>query len=199
VPWLALLGVVLIVVGLAGAIVWIGALSPYGFIRFPLNRADRTVTVSRSGTYLIFEEFDGATRSDLPPPLEIAVNDVRGRSLPVVPTLDPGERGAPFSYNVPPNEGRAIARFVAPSAGRYRLQVQPFQPEAADRSSYREELPGGLAVGRQLSVTWLRTPLGLVLLGVVPVAAGTVVLVVAVRRRHRRTRDVTIGGAHAVR
>ncbi len=198
IPWLTLIGVVLIVGGLVGAVVWFGALSPYGFVRFPLARADRTITISRPGTYLLFEEFDGASRSDLPPPLEVVILDGRGRPLPVQRLVDPGERRAPQSYNVPPNEGRAIARFVAPIAGRYWLDVEPFEPADSERSAFRAQWPDGLAVGRQLGATWLRTPIGLLLLGVVPVAAGTFVLITALRRR-RRARRTGDRAAEAVR
>jgi len=187
IPWLAIVGILLVVAGVIGAIVWVGALSPYGFIRFPLSRADRTITISRPGTYLVFEEYAGAARSDLPSRLDIAVNDGNGRSLADA-LLEPGERGAPFAYNVPPNEGRAVARFVAPRPGRYFLRIETPDDEAVDAARYRDHLPDGIAVGRELGMAWLRTPLGLVLFGLLPLAAGGVVMArVVVRRRQRAT------------
>jgi hypothetical protein len=179
-----LLGILLVVAGIAGTIVWVGALSPYGFVRFSLPRADRTITISRPGDYLIFEEYAGATDRDLPSRLEVSVIDERGRSLAVEQLVPPGSQRAPFAYHVPPNEGRAIGRFNAPRAGLYLLQVEPLDPQSIDPADYRSDLPGGLALGRELSVAWLRTPLGWLALGAVPCAAGIVVLVVA-RRRHR--------------
>jgi hypothetical protein len=184
IPWLALLGVLLVVAGIAGTIVWVGALSPYGFVRFSLPRADRTITISRAGEYLVFEEYAGATDRDLPSRLDISVVDDRARALKVEQLVPAGTQGAPFAYHVPPNEGRAIARFTAPRAGRYLLLVEPLDPQSIDPADYRPDLPGSLAVGRELSVAWLRTPLGFLVLGAVPFAAGVVVLVVA-RRRHR--------------
>lgn len=191
VPWLALLGLLLVVVSVIGTIVWVGALSPYGFIRFPLRLtpADRDLTISRAGTYLIFEEYAGATRPDLPSPLDIAVIDERGRSLAVDPLVEPGQRGAPFGYHLPPNEGRAVARFVAPRAGHYLLQIEEVDPTQVDANDYRGELPSGLAVGREIDVAWLRGPLGLVLFGLVPLVVGTVILVRVIIRRRGQPRN----------
>jgi hypothetical protein len=185
VAWRAIGGVVLVLLGLVGTVVWVGAFSPYGFVRFELVRADRTVTVSRAGEYLVFEEGPGAGRADLPPAVVVSVTDERGRLLEVEDLVPPGERGAPFSYHVPPHEGRAIARFEAPRAGLYWLQVEPLDLDERERAGYRDELPDGLAFGRQLDWSWLRTPLGVVVLGLVPLAAGTVLLVAAARRRRR--------------
>ena len=67
IPWLALLGFALILVAVVGAIAWAGAFSPYGFVRFSGPPADRTITISRPGDYLIYEEGADATDSDLPP------------------------------------------------------------------------------------------------------------------------------------
>jgi hypothetical protein len=191
--------VVLVVAGVIGVIVWVGALSPYGFIRFSLLRADRTVTVSRPGEYLLFEEYAGAADADLPSALAVTVIDDRGRPLDVDRLLDPGRRGAPFSYRVPPNEGRAVARFEAPRTGLYLVQVEPLRLNALDRAGYREDLPDELAVGRRLGWNWLRTPLGLVVLGLVPLAAGSIVLVSAIRRRRRRALKPTAEGREPVR
>lgn len=182
-PWRAAIGVLLLVAGLVGTLVWVGALSPYGFVRFPLVRADRTITISRPGDYLLFEEYAGASQGDLPSALSVGVLDSSGRTVPVQPLLDAGERGAPSGYRVPLREGRAVARFAAPRRGLYLVRVEPLDVDAPDRSRYRAGLPTDLAVGRELAWGWLRTPLGLVVLGLVPLAAGVAVLVWAARRR----------------
>jgi hypothetical protein len=198
-PWLAILGVLLVVAGMVGTIVWLGAFSPYGFVRFALPRPDHTITISRPGTYLVFEEFAGAARRDLPSPIDISVTPSVGYpALPVEPLVEPGERGAPLAYNVPPNEGRAIARFVAPRPGRYLLMVDTIAPEQADAPLYRDQLPEGLAVGRELGAAWLRTPIGLALFGLLPLAAGTTVLVVVVVRRRGRSARPHRGAPPAV-
>ncbi len=183
VPWLALVGFGLLLAGIVGAIGWVGAFSPYGFVRFSLWRADRTIMINRPGDYLVFEEGAGATDSDLPPRLAITVMDDGGASVPVEQLIDPGTRAAPYAYHVPPNEGRGIARFTASRSGRYFLQVEPLAAQGIDPSDYRPDPPASLAVGRELDIAWLRTPLGLLALGGVPFAAGVVVLVIARRRR----------------
>jgi hypothetical protein len=188
VPWLTLVALVLFAAAVAGTLVWAAALSPYGLVRFSVPRADRTVTISRTGTYLVFEEDPDAARAALPPPLEISVLDDRGRTVPVTMLVEPGQAAAPFAYDVPPHEGRAIARFEASRAGRYLVQVEPLAPGTFDPSQYSDDRPDALAVGRQLAMSWLRTPLGLLLLGGVPFIAGVVVLVAA-RRRRAAARD----------
>lgn len=188
-PWRGALAVVLLAGGVIGSIVWVAALSPYGFIRFSLLHADRTVTVSRPGEFLLFEEYPGAASADLPSPLAVTVTDDRGRPVPVEVLLDPGDEGAPYSYRVPPHEGRAVARFDATRPGLYLVQVEPLNLGALDRSDYRPRLPEGLAVGRRIEWNWLRGPLGLLVCGVLPLVAGTVVAVWAVRRRRRIRAD----------
>ena len=70
IPWLALLGFALILLAVVGAVGWVGAFSPYGFVRFSLAGNDRTrvatrtITISRPGDYLIFEEGAGASDAD---------------------------------------------------------------------------------------------------------------------------------------
>jgi hypothetical protein len=187
IPWLALLGLALVLTAIVGAIGWVGAFSPYGFVRFSSPSADRTITISRPGDYLVFEEGVGATDPDLPPPLAITVIDERGHSVPVEQLVAPGSSAAPFAYHVPPNEGRAIARFNAPRRGRYLLQVGLLDPDSIVAANYQSDPPSRLAVGRELGMAWLRTPWGLLVLAGVPLAAGVVVLVLA-RRRGRGER-----------
>jgi hypothetical protein len=182
------LALVLFAAAVAGAVIWAAALSPYGLVR--LSTIGGSVTVNRPGTYLIFEEDPGAARPALPPPLEISVLDERGQNVPVTTLVRPGDVGAPFSYNAPPHEGRAIARFDAPRRGQYLVQISGLDPDGLDAAAYSSDRPDGLAVGRQLAWPWLRTPLGLLLLGGVPFVAAVVVLVVARRRRQAsRTRS----------
>jgi hypothetical protein len=187
VPWLVVLALGLFAGAVAGTLVWAAALSPYGLVRFAAPVAGetaRTVTINRPGTYLVFEEDPGASRAALPPALEITVRDDRSRVVPVTMLVEPGEVGAPFSYNMPPHEGRAIARFEASRKGGYDVAARRLVVDSADAAGYSGDPPDGLAVGRQLGMSWLRTPLGLLLLGGVPFVAGLVVLIVARRRRN---------------
>lgn len=183
IPWRILVGVALLLVGAVGTIAWVGAFSPYGFVRFSFPRADRTITISRPGDYLVFQEGADAGDADLPPRLAITVLDERGRNVAVEPLVEPGTRGAPYAYHVPPNEGRAIARFTAPRKGRYLLQVEALDDRDIRPSDYQRELPTNLAVGRSLRFTWLRTPLGLLAMGGIAIVAGVCVLIWARRSR----------------
>src|SRR3954454_25312908 len=140
IPWLALLGFALILAAVVGAIAWGAAFSPYGFVRFAGPSADRTITISRPGDYLIYEEGADASDRDLPPRVAITVNDRRGRSLHVDQLIAPRTRGAPFAYHVPPHEGRAIGRFTATRSGLYRLHVELLDPKTFDRADYRPDL-----------------------------------------------------------
>ena len=138
---------------------------------------DRTINVSRPGTYLVFDEQPGAADPDLPPMLSITVIDPNARNVPVEPLIAPGTgRGAVPAYRVPPNEGRAIARFTAPREGPYLLSVEQLNTEGIDPAGYQSDLSSTIAVGRQLSWSWLRSPLGLLVLGVLPMLAGVAVV-----------------------
>ena len=124
--------------------------------------------------------------ADLPPPLAITVVDERGHSVPVEPLIAPGTSAAPFAYHVPPNEGRAIARFTAPRRGRYLLQVQRLDP----RTHHCGELPirpavepgrgAGVRCGLACAPRW-----GLLVLAGVPLAGGVVVLMIGAPTRSR--------------
>lgn len=186
IPWLTLAGAALLLVGVVGAIVWFGALSPFGFVRLSFSSAQmRTIDVSRSGTYLVFEEQPGATDPDLPPRLSVTVLDPAGRAVPVEALIAPGTRAAPFGYHVPPNEGRAFARFTASREGSYLLRVQQLDSGSTDPEDYQDDLPRTIAIGRELMWSWLRSPLGLLVLGVLPMLAGVAVLLQDQRRRRR--------------
>lgn len=190
IPWLGVVGVALVLIGILGGIVWFGALSPFGFVRIRfVTAAERTIDVARPGTYLVFEEGPGATAADLPPRLSITVLDESGRSVPVETLVAPGERAAPQAYHVPPNEGRAIARFDASRDGSYYVRVAQLDlRNAGDPDGYRADLPRTIAVGRELSWPWMRSPLGLLVLGVLPMLVG-VALLARERRRRRARRD----------
>jgi hypothetical protein len=185
------LALVLLAASVAGALLWAAALSPLGLVRLAaLPGQERQVTINRPGTYLVFEEDPGASDGQLPPPFEISVLYEQSGTVPVTMLVDAGEVGAPFAYDVFPHEGRAIARFEAVREGAYYVRVERLEAGAFDPSDYSDDPPDGLAVGRQLEWSWLRTPLGLLLLGGVPLAAGIAVIIVS-RRRRRGVRTPT--------
>src|SRR5690606_23911491 len=102
-----------------------GGLSPLGYERFPLLALDRAVELDRAGTYVVFEEFDGASRPELPSALQVSVFGTDGRPVPVRQLIAPGARTAPAAYRLITYEGRAIAEFTVPRPGRYLVQVHP--------------------------------------------------------------------------
>ncbi len=186
IPWLALVGFALVLIAIVGAIGWVGAFSPYGFVRFSLLRAERTITISRPGDYLIFEEGAGATD----PRPAAAPGDHRGRRAWAVGAgrvtrrarIQRGALRLPRATERRPGHRsvqRAASRGVS-AAGR-SLSTR----DSIVAANYQSDLPSSLAVGRELGMAWLRTPWGLLVLAGVPLAAGVVVLVVA-RRRGRR-------------
>jgi hypothetical protein len=182
VPRFVVAGLALIALGVAGAMLWAGALSPLGYQRFSLLSPDRTFEVERPGTYVVFEEFTGAGRPDLPSPIEVAVVGVDGRPLEVSPLIRPGEQGAPHAYRVL-FEGRAIAQFTVSRPGRYLMRIRVLDPAGLDAGDYRSGIPHTMAVGGDITTTWLGTAWAALLLGPIPAGAGLALLVVAWRRR----------------
>ncbi len=191
------MGVVLVIVGLLGSLLWFGAVSPIGFIRFPVLDDDRTLTFRDPGTYVVFEEFDGAADDRLPSPLDITVVDRTGNDVAVTPLTEPGVTEPTDAYRMLTFEGRAVAEFTVPRSGPYLVRVRIREAGRYAPEDY-EVVPGAdIAVGRELATTWVAHPLVGLLVGPVPVAAGLVVLVIG--RRRRRTRGgVSTSGAQGV-
>jgi hypothetical protein len=175
-------GLALIALGVAGAVLWAGALSPLGYQRFSVLSPDRTFEVERPGTYIVFEEFTSAGRPDLPSPIEVAVVGHDGRPLEVSPLIRPGERAAPHAYRLPV-EGRAVAQFTVSQPGRYLMRIRVLDPAGFDAGEYRSALPHTMAVGGDITTTWLGTGWAALLLGPIPVGVGLALLVVGWRRR----------------
>jgi hypothetical protein len=176
--WAALVALVAAVVG---AVVWAGAYAPFGYQRFDVFDATREMTFRSGGTYVVYEEFDGASQALLPTPIEIVVVDADGVPVPVTSLLDPGERAAPDAYDTPWHEGRAIARFEIDEGGTYVVQVA-FLPGETGRFRPFEQVT--LAVGRAPALSWMAGPLGALALAGVPLVVA-VGLAVAARRADR--------------
>jgi hypothetical protein len=184
-PIAALVGAGLVLWGVLATVVWGAAVSPYGFVRFSLADADRTITVQRAGTYVVFEEFPGAAGDDPTLPLEVSVIDEQGLPVEVTPLIDPTDPGAAASYRVPFHEGRAVAQFHLPERGRYLLRVDLRPLEDAPPGRYRVDPSARLALGRRTSLSWVGSIAVPLLGGVAPAAAGTWVLIRSVRARRR--------------
>ncbi|MFN8038937.1 MAG: hypothetical protein U0Q07_06970 [Acidimicrobiales bacterium] len=184
----AWLGTVCVAVAVFGAVIWVGGISTLGFTRFSVLEGDRRIDVRQPGTFVVFEEYKGASRAQLPPPLDITVRDEKGSSIPVEKLVEPGQVGAPDAYrDTLDHEGRAIARFTAPAPGTYRLRVQAKLLGTYDPTQYGTRVRGTIALGRDLATTWLGGPIGVVAMVVVPLVIG-VSLLVLTRRARRRAR-----------
>ena len=161
-----------------GCVLWYIALSPYGFRRWSLDEVSGTVSFRQPGTYVIFEEFAGASTTDLST-VVVVVRGAGGRRLDVSPIADGGGTSA-SSYHVPGHEGRAVASFSIEAAGSYQISVFP-QP-SPDVTTFAVDRPGAqVAVGRDTSLTWIAAPVGLLPLAVAPALAGVALLIMARR------------------
>lgn len=181
-----LLGLGLTLVGVAGSILWVGALSPYSFTRFPLAEGVRSLKVERAGTYVVFEEFPGASGPTLPAPLEVTVTGPDGSAVPLVDLAEPGVRRSVDGYRVPGHEGRAVARFVAPAAGDYLVVVFERLPGTYPPDQFAPRSDVTMAAGSDLATSALGRPIVGAAMGPLPAVAGLALVTgTAVRRRHR--------------
>jgi hypothetical protein len=180
---IALIGIALIACGIVGLAAWGIFLSPLGFTRYPLSDRDRTFTIRRPGTYVVYFEFPGESRSLLPPALDIGAASLSGQDVDVTIISRPGHRGAPGAYDVWGHEGRAVALITSHESGTFVVSITPTPATEVDTNSQRIVTQGTIALGREWSATWLASWGGITLLVVVPIVAGVAVLVLAWRRR----------------
>jgi len=186
---IALVGIALIASGAIGLAVWGIFLSPLGFTRYPLSDRDRTFTIHRAGTYVVYFEFPGESRTLLPPALDIGVASLSGQKVDVTVISRPGQKGAPGAYRLLGHEGRAVALITSHQPGTFVVSITPTPASEVDTNSQRIVTQGTIALGREWSASWLASWGGVTLLVVVPIVAGVTVLVVAWRRRGPRRRD----------
>ncbi|MGZ4726578.1 MAG: hypothetical protein ACXWB2_02565 [Acidimicrobiales bacterium] len=186
---IALVGIALIACGVIGLAAWGIFLSPLGFTRYPLSDRDRTFTLRRPGTYVVYFEFPGESRTLLPPALDIGVASLSGQKVDVTTISAPGHMGAPGAYDLWGHEGRAVALITSHEAGTFVVSITPTPASEVDTNSQRIVTQGTIALGREWSATWLASWGGVTLLVVVPVVAGASVLVLAWRRRAPRPVD----------
>jgi hypothetical protein len=194
-----IVGIVLLVLGGIGSLVWFGAVSPLGFTRFPVIKGDRTLTFRDAGTYVAFEEFPGAADGRLPSPLDVTVIDRTGNEVPVTPLTTPGDTAPVHPYDLPGFEGRAVAEITVPRPGRYLVRVRIREAGRYAADEYEAVPSADVAVAREVAVTWVAHPAVGVLVGPVPFVAGVAVLVVGGRRRAVRDPTPAPGSAEAVR
>ena len=183
---IALVGTALISCGIIGLAAWGIFLSPLGFTRYPLSDRDRTFTIRRPGTYVVYFEFPGESRQLLPPALDIGVASLSGHDVDVTIISPPGHVGAPGAYDLWGHEGRAVALITSHDAGTFVVSITPTPATEVDTNSQRIVTQGTIALGREWSASWLASWGGITLIVVVPIVAGVAVLVLAWRRRGPR-------------
>jgi hypothetical protein len=174
-------GALLVFAGLLGAAVWVISLTPIGFARFRLIDGDRIENYRSAGTYVVFEERNGAGDPLLPPPISVSVTSQQGDVVPVEQLIKPYQRSSPYVYSTPWQQGRAIARFTIDEPGSYYVRSLPVG--GSSLAGYGSRRGGTRAIGRDLALSWLGGWAGLAVLCGVPVLAGIGCVVMARRRR----------------
>lgn len=201
------LAVACFVLAAAGAWGWMTAWSPVGFDRWEVFETSSTMTLE-PGTYVVYEEFEGASGPTTRQPLTVLVRSIAGRDLSVTSLLDdgtdprrppntgqpnrpPAEDVDPEPYRTPWHEGRPTAWFRIDRAGTYT--VTAFASESAiDALDYNALLTSFVAVAPLGDPGPLGTSAGLLLVVFVPIALGAAILAIARlrwprgRRRPRR-------------
>ena len=198
------LAVVCFVLAGAGAWGWVTAWSPVGFERWEVFETSSTM-VLEPGTYVVYEEFEGASGPTTRQPLTVLVRSIAGRDIRVTPLLGdepaprapststtnpnrpPAEVVDPSPYRTPWHEGRPTAWFEIDRSGTYT--VTAFASEsAADALDYNELLTSYVAVAPLGQPGALGSSTGLLLVVFVPLALGAAILAVARLRWPRPSR-----------
>jgi hypothetical protein len=168
-------GLVLLLVALTGAYAWVTALSPFPLERWRAIDMQHAVTITRPGTYVIFEEGDGAATTRREPGVTLIVRSIANRQVALRSLIDTAGR-SPQTYDLQIHEGRAIAAIDFDRPGRYLIQSYP----SGERDRFRNpsELPG-LAFGAEGEPSAWGSWGGLLVLAGIPALAGAAVLTVA--------------------
>lgn len=161
----------LIVVGVAGAILWV-VLSLANmtdkvdaFARVPAEGSD-TVHLD-AHKYVIY--FEGSNGDEYAPALDVTVTDENGAPL-LTPTYI-----SELTYAFGGHEGSAQATVTPDHPGNYRVSV---------RSAYESGGGAGVAIGESLSQPLLRTIFGAILIGALFGLSGIALLATTIVRRH---------------
>jgi hypothetical protein len=184
------LAVVCFVLAAAGAWGWLTAWSPVGFTRWEVFQTSSTMTLE-PGTYVVYEEFAGASGPTSRQPLSVLVRSIAGREIDVTPLLgppaDPQSAAAardepdvidPAPYRTPWHEGRATAWFEIDRSGTYTITAFASR-SASDARDYNELLTSFVALAPLGEPGPLGSGTGLLLVVFVPLAAGLAILAVA--------------------
>jgi hypothetical protein len=173
------LGILVLVVGVGGSIVWFltGAVGLVNRINdLPRVPVPGQATLQLSpGSYRIYAEYSGATAD--PDPADglgpVSVTDPSSEPVEVNST------GIDETYSVGPHEGRLVGTFVVAAAGSYNVST------TAD-SGLGQQMVLAVSKGPALFSTSTLTNFGFaLLLGAVSALVGVVLLVVGLIRRSR--------------
>lgn len=173
-------------------------LTPFSYHRFGAFDTgsglggDRVEEISAPGDYLVFEEHLGASEPSLPPPVTIGVTSKQGDVIPVETLVGPYGQGTPFAYRTPWHEGRAIARFSVSEPGLYHIRAVPVSRRQSAGYGPRSTSTK-LAVGREVSATWLGGWMGALAFIGAPLMIGLTLLMVAHRQKGKRRGSSSVG------
>src|SRR4051794_40382175 len=81
-------GAALLTVGIIGVVAWASVWSPLPFERWSMREAAHNVTFDAVGTYVLFEEGDGASEYIGPARVSVSVRSIANRELPVRDLVD---------------------------------------------------------------------------------------------------------------
>lgn len=182
---------VVVVLAALGPLAWYSWWSPLGYSRFDVFDRSAVVDLEAGRSYVVFEEFEGASSPKLPTPIAIDVSDEAGRSVETRTVQSPGERAAPRAYDVAGRQGRAVAEFRTSRSGEHEIEVV-FVPGGAGR--YRPFGPLTVAVGDPPAHAWLAGPFGFAATVATPLVVAAA-LFFAARRASRRP-GAARAGAH---
>lgn len=174
-------GTLLIVLALTGAWAWFTVLSPFGFERWEVFETSSTV-VLEPGTYVLYEEFDGASGDTSRPPLTVFVRSIAGREVEVTPLLGPAADDPPPSppepYQTPWHDGRPTSEFRIDRAGTYTVTAFPSETSRT-ALDYNELLSSFVAVAPAGEPGALGSSWGLLVVVYAPLLLGLAALAIA--------------------
>jgi hypothetical protein len=183
-------GVVLVLVAVTGALAWVLLLSPLTLKRWNLYDSTLELNVKTPGTYVVYEEGPGESTRVGPALALVSVRSLSGRKVPTQALID--ENGnSTTTYRTPWHEGRALVSFEADHAGIYELFAFPTAEASTGTTTNASGTPGQfidfaslprVAVAPEGVPGGLGTVPGLLGLVALPLLLGAVLLAVASRR-----------------
>ncbi|MCC5952555.1 MAG: hypothetical protein JJU45_10725 [Acidimicrobiia bacterium] len=178
----------LVATAIVGLVVWVAGLAPTGHERFTASESNRRVTLD-AGSYVIFEEYDGASEGLGPPRLSVSGFAVGSSEAEMrIEALDePATSPEVPTYRWWRYDGRAVARVWIDQDGDYIVRVRPISDS---RSNGMDTVT--VAVARSAGATWWGSPTGALVLVAAPLLIGGGLLLVS-RPGASRSRSGSVG------